>query len=54
VNIELQKPQNEPLIIESIQQAKKLYEKYASEVTFEQFASEVMVSPVTQMAYSDI
>ncbi|KAI4845617.1 transaldolase [Aureobasidium sp. EXF-8845] len=42
VNIELQKPQNEPLVIESIQQAKKLYEQYASEVTFEQFASEVM------------
>ncbi|KAI4728193.1 transaldolase [Aureobasidium sp. EXF-10728] len=42
VNIELQKPKNEPLIIESIQQAKQLYPQYASEATFEQFASEVM------------
>ncbi|KAI5207071.1 hypothetical protein E4T39_02136 [Aureobasidium subglaciale] len=42
VNIELQKPQNEPLVIEAIQQAKQLYEQYASEATFEQFASEVM------------
>ncbi|KAH0111982.1 transaldolase, partial [Aureobasidium melanogenum] len=42
VNIELQKPNNEPLIIESIQQAKQLYPQYATEATFEQFASEVM------------
>ncbi|CAD0087480.1 unnamed protein product, partial [Aureobasidium vineae] len=42
VNIELQKPKNEPLIVESIQQAKQLYSQYASEATFEQFASEVM------------
>ncbi|KAG9630689.1 transaldolase, partial [Aureobasidium melanogenum] len=42
VNIELQKPKNEPLIIESIQQAKQLYPQYASEATFEQFASEVL------------
>ncbi|KAG9560970.1 transaldolase, partial [Aureobasidium melanogenum] len=42
VNIELQKPKNEPLIIESIQQAKQLYPQYATEATFEQFASEVM------------
>ncbi|KAI4740280.1 transaldolase [Aureobasidium sp. EXF-12298] len=42
VNIELQKSQNEPLVIEAIQQAKQLYERYASELTFEQFATEVM------------
>ncbi|KAI5254551.1 hypothetical protein E4T42_02313 [Aureobasidium subglaciale] len=42
VNIELQKPQNEPLVVEAIRQAKQLYEQYATEATFEQFASEVM------------
>ncbi|THZ61336.1 hypothetical protein D6C85_09558 [Aureobasidium pullulans] len=42
VNIELQKPENESLIIESIQLAKQMYEQYASEATFEQFATEVM------------
>ena len=51
VNIELQKPQNKPLVIESIQQAKQLYEQYASETTFEQFASEVMVSLATRTTY---
>ncbi|CAD0110164.1 unnamed protein product [Aureobasidium uvarum] len=50
VNIELQKPKNEPLIIESIQQAKQLYTQYASEATFEQFATEVMTNPYN--AYS--
>lgn len=49
VNIELQKPNNEPLVIESIQQAKQLYEQYASVITFEQFASEVMVSSTSQL-----
>ncbi|THV83724.1 hypothetical protein D6D27_08164 [Aureobasidium pullulans] len=42
VNVELQKPENESLIIESIQLAKQMYEQYASEATFEQFATEVM------------
>ncbi|THZ21109.1 hypothetical protein D6C89_06838 [Aureobasidium pullulans] len=42
VNIELQKPENESLIIESIQLAKQMYEQYASGATFEQFATEVM------------
>jgi transaldolase len=48
VNIELQKPKNESLVIKSIQQAKQLHEQYASETTFEQFASEVMVSFLSQ------
>ena len=49
MNIELQKSKNEPLVVESIQQAKQLYEQYASEATFEQFASEVMVGSLTQI-----
>lgn len=49
MNIELQKSKNEPLVIESIQQAKQLYEQYASQATFEQFASEVMVGFRTQI-----
>ena len=49
VNIELQKPQNESLVVKSLQQAKQLYEQYNSEATFEQFASEVLVSSLSQM-----
>ncbi|KAK6008816.1 hypothetical protein QM012_000719 [Aureobasidium pullulans] len=42
VNIELQKPQNEPLILEGIKLAKQIYPEYASAATFPQFASEVL------------
>jgi hypothetical protein len=41
---EAQKPKNAGLVKESIELAKELYDRYASEATFEQFASEVMVN----------
>jgi hypothetical protein len=50
----LQKSQNEPLVIEAIQQAKQLYKRYASEIAFEQFATEVMVSSPARMMKNPI